>query len=865
MQVVALVPKAVDISGGTRREAFEQLSLAGLQVPALVTPSWPAPHTLGAPDPHTARSFVALPALPLELLDCASRLAIAMKLQWQEVKHAKRSMGLQKVASLRQVQEFLTQFEEDKAGLRHLSAPPIPEALRPNGNRGSDHYGAQRHAQLLKQARRLAASGIESDSLEWLVQEREHSGSLMRIDQGQTTLPRFRANLVRAAAQLGMREIEAQPGFEELLALTALFCTQSSRNAQGFLTRFPEGLFEREPHALFERRARVILRGCFSELGTARAIETVSSIRTALDQANLTGLVRGLNVRDVVELAYPGITLASQGHFWDPCVRPWLLEYPGKGSDRSLVNQASAFVLLGDRWQGEAPVAWLQAGLLRVDHELMQQLSWGKRAERAGVRKLMETSPWIPNTIELLRVGASALGKHDLIGFGDGQVPLTAIDSNRKWRGKLGFKYLDEVTHEVTRRARISNPELFTADGADLLPQQVRSFGAWSALYNQVACDCLRGTDVTILEALSRVHKDLGGWQRQQLKEWEMGWTGKWQGRWGEARFLSALAYTLWSNGLGVLAVEEGELRYSARQSEWRQWATQQGRGPLLNEILTEAGLSFPFKRFAASNAKQALSMLFGHSLEEVLESTPQASRAQPSVAAFGERLFGIYGEQLQLRVARLDADQLDRYRQTAARTLLQPYANPFFLGSAFFASTQMLEQSAELLQHVGSRGLNLIPLSIRETGLADAVLKPEVRGHAALQRFSFAQWYGDLPCSLPFRTLKKLLGAESCTEHGQISAWLSAEPLRDFMHLLKDQAIENSSVLPPYRAELRQTIEDFVCFVPDIRSILQAAVTQASLLESAARTTNKPYYTRLHVLDALAAMVIEGKVDSFG
>jgi hypothetical protein len=427
----------------------------------------------------------------------------------------------------------------------------------------------------------------------------------LSIKARTTEFKRFYRTAVVTARRIGINPTQ------DTVDLAALFSTKGYQGKFSVLTKLPNHFFNL---SMDEGReiAGLLLR-CFFEqklkVKTARDLELKKGFSKELIASGLSSLTKGLSPIGLIETAYPGIT-----HGRDPVIRPWLIQQ-------------------GTKWQGDTGLeltkracAWLLEYGEKIynrkdetfDIEKIKSINWSEVIERHGLRKMLELSPALHDSLDVISLGAITLGKKNLIGIKEWQLKPWEVRRLGMWREYKSNcrRLIDQVTaYAVGKVLREKAPHMFMRSGKGvLIADEVKKYKAWSELFNGVACDCLRNSGLKIHQALSRVYPEIFGWSENQITFYDLPSTGKWIGKKGTKNFREGFARAIYRYGLGKFRSDTGT--YSFNMQDFIRWEKQMHMSGLnFIDIVRLQGLSGGLKYSAAKDKiSRAIDILFERS-----------------------------------------------------------------------------------------------------------------------------------------------------------------------------------------------------------------------------------------------------------
>lgn len=447
---------------------------------------------------------------------------------------------------------------------------------------------------------------------------------LVKFKQGEVSpLRHNRSN--REKFESFMRHVAKKHGAYEYLtpeveALVAYYCAitkidSSHRKHNGFLLSMPDGYLDSDGDSFLEE-ARVLASHCLIDFYGTKTAEDIENFKwEELTPAGLGRLKREIPPTQIVELMVPGATLTR-----DPLIREWALpaERKWQGEEgKTRVGNTMAWVL-------EHATGVYDSETSEFDAEKMRQINWSNVFKEYGLLKMLEQSEHLPSTVEAIDLGAKRLTGKSIIGIDieRGQLPPWWITTRTMWKDEDdGEKLIDYVTDFVVeKKLRVEEPGMFESVDSNglgkgkMLAEKVRGFGKWSDTYNDVATDCLRNSKIKIHEALSRRYPELFGYEKDQVKPWEIRAVGMWDKKKGKGLFKVAFAYMLAEEGLGTSTFNpEGTPPIVITKRDFDNWNKERlERGEGWNLFFTKHRLTGGFKAVCDSDINKAFVNLLG-------------------------------------------------------------------------------------------------------------------------------------------------------------------------------------------------------------------------------------------------------------
>lgn len=447
------------------------------------------------------------------------------------------------------------------------------------------------------------------------IKENVKSGQSRYItqDQQRTTYRNFLGALMHAARELDMDAIEL--GLDnDVLVLTAYNCLRTNadqylvpqdKKEEGFLEAFPNGIFDRyflERVKTLTKHYLVDLRG----IDNAEAIESID--KATLIEGGLEIVDRTFQRPDLCKLLCSGYLEGE-----NPPIRLWRMNYDKKWASEDGV------LLIG---RGLRNVLKYDLGAINPDDtynlEAFESISWKDvfSTNKYGLNNALNYCPFLNNTLDAVRVACPGL-----IGIDAGQLPPWKVTFNGMWQyaDSDSKRLIDDVTEYVVERKLkcVSDSNTVSAD-------KIRGVKDWDKEYNKVASGCLSASNLKAHEALKRKYSHLFGLEKDQIKPWEIMYSGMWSGNEGQKLFRLAFAYVLYDSGLGNFDFSHQPPVFSFTANEFKSWYDLRfsEAGKTLKKHLIANGLGGGLKQVSGDNLKEAVRILFNIEDDALIPST---------------------------------------------------------------------------------------------------------------------------------------------------------------------------------------------------------------------------------------------------
>ncbi|MCU0784419.1 MAG: hypothetical protein MUF81_10320 [Verrucomicrobia bacterium] len=409
--------------------------------------------------------------------------------------------------------------------------------------------------------------------------EAKYRSARARASNGESAeLPHFEKVFRIAARRAGIREVQEARDYDELLILSAWHCVRPE--AEGFLGSYPKSLLCPLSHAappialealssakrmIFDRRAPIYLRYLICHKFGLRTCAD-------LEDADLRHLLRSAGFRLIRSSAVPETAFAGSTRGEDPPVRPWKLTLRQELSD----ERAADMLIHAALWQIKHGLRLVtrEDGSPRWNIGAFERTDWEDAFLSLGVR----VAPSLTRESGLF--DWRAVLARCLQEIGTGNLPsdvlgkVAALPQRVCHDSHQGiWEVLDRVARIVLEQVRVSEPQLFTGDGA-LNHESARSFRRWARLFDEVSPNVLSRFGVSAFTALHRVAPEYFGWGAEHLKPWELEQEhGKWKGPRGRALLRSAYAFALHETGLGDIQTEEDQVVWQCTSRQFSRWS----------------------------------------------------------------------------------------------------------------------------------------------------------------------------------------------------------------------------------------------------------------------------------------------------
>ncbi|HWX19535.1 MAG TPA: hypothetical protein VN578_06475 [Candidatus Binatia bacterium] len=621
-------------------------------------------------------------------------------------------------------------------------------------------------------------------------------------------IPHFERVFRIAANLASVQNVHEAADYDMLLILTAWYCVRPG--VEGFLGSFPKallcplshtapptalaGLSTRE-QAIFERRAPTYLRYL---LGDKFGLRTCADI----ENADLRHLLRRTGFRlirssAVAEVAFPGITRGE-----DPPVRPWKLTLRQELSD----ERAAEMLITAALWQ-------IKHGLRLVTSE-QDRPHWNIGA--------FGRTDWEDAFLSLgVRLAPSLLRESGLFDWrgvlnrcldqiGRGNLPPEVLGKVSAWPQRIChdndqaiWEVLDQTARNVMEQVRVSEPQLFNADG-ELDYETARSFRGWARLFDEVSPQILSRLGVSAFTALRRVAPEHFGWGCTQLKPWELEQEhGKWKGPRGRALLRSAYAFALYENGLGCIYEQEDQVLWQCTLQQFSDWCaslTVQGwltPYDFLYNLASRHGLTPLLNREISHTA--AISMLAGINLHEKL----------PRIEGCWELCLRAaiehHGGKLEVRLALPDLVPLPlRLRKAVLTPLIYIYLHK---------ELRLVRDFDLRMAREARRKLEEIPGWWEDERVAGTPLEDRLRyasdpARGVLALLNPDPWLEPPAQKMRFRALYLLLSKRATQRTTPGEGGLSSEEIRILLRLALEATLEHTNIMQVSFPAIRRGFE---------------------------------------------------------
>lgn len=573
--------------------------------------------------------------------------------------------------------------------------------------------------------------------------------------------------------------------------LTALVSYYYYKN---YLSTLPKGIKNFLPDSDI-----VLAKHCFFDLkglDNARSLET-AELGTVIKDLGLNPVLLGLSPTEVIDLLSPGCMEGT-----NPLVRKWLIYDSSKWTGeegKTLAKKSMAWVLE----HGEK-VYERESG--NIDLQKIKSNDWVVAVtKRHGLKGMLACCPYTKNIVEAIRLGLEELGGKTLVD----KLPRYYITRGHMWseRASNGKKLIDDVTDDLISLMRTSHPEIFEKIGetglgeGNLIPAKVRKFNAWSDSYNLLASDCLRGSQMTVYEALKRKYPDVCGWNFDQVKEWEMRSRDMWQGDSGKKLFKKAFAYNLGVSGLGKFNIENGKLSLSFAKADVDEWFDKVIVGEYKNDLkrfLFSRKLSGGLKySICKDKTSRALKVLFNYPTTQrlpkptKLDGSPvnRSVLTRETMKLLLDKTDGVYTIEFgEIPNQTIEENEIKERTGKILEILCQPVQTPFIKDGVTFIREEDLQIEKELRSEGSSIGYQYDSFDITGTRLGRILAEPE---------------------SSKCKVLIKLRNAIRTHDMDQIlkSNYLSPEEFKDLLRIVRDDLVDSINLKAESKPQVKKLI----------------------------------------------------------
>jgi hypothetical protein len=378
----------------------------------------------------------------------------------------------------------------------------------------------------------------------------------------------------------------------------------------GLFNRFPPRFLNHE-NEHFESRVRLIMKHLLIDIEgyeNAQQIEKLRNFQPVMKAAGLDTIDHILNRNDLLALTFPGYLEGE-----DPPIRPWLSYQPGKwqgDGGKDLARRATFWLLK----YGEGVVDDEGNYDLKRLKEVIESDAFN--STEYGTMGMLQNCTYTPNAVEAIRL---AIPK--AVGGKPNQLHRWKVKYDNKWEDKQLIDELTEylVEHKlkcVDARGRVS-------------AEKIVDHKNWHTEYKTECSTALKSNKsgaISAYNALSHKYPDLFGWRKEQIKPWQITQDPMWKNENGVKLFQSAMAYTLWSNGLGSMNSEAFRPKFSFTKSEFLHWYDERVKHNYLfiEDMLNENGLSSPYDTIAGKCQGGALEILFATQAPVLTDQKPR-------------------------------------------------------------------------------------------------------------------------------------------------------------------------------------------------------------------------------------------------
>ncbi len=365
-----------------------------------------------------------------------------------------------------------------------------------------------------------------------------------------------------------------------------------------FLNRFPKGFLNYE-NEFFESRVRLIMKHLLIDIegyDNAHQIENLRDFQPVMKSAGLDSIDHLLSRIDLLSITFPGYLTGE-----DPPIRPWLAYQPGKWHGESGKELAKKAVFWFLKY-GENVID--TAGKYNLEKLINVIESGSYKKNEYGTMGMLRNCPFTPNIIDAIR-----LALPESIGSKPNQIHRWQVKYEGKWEDRDLINELTEYLVKYKLKCINSSGEISV--------EKITGNINW---HNEFRAECSTALTknksgmISAYNALSHKYPELFGWRKKQIKPWEITQEGMWQGDDGIKLFQSAVAYTLWSNGLGTLDSEAYKPTFRFTKDDFINWYDRKIKenSSFIEDILNTAGLSGPYNTIAGKCHGGALRLLFG-------------------------------------------------------------------------------------------------------------------------------------------------------------------------------------------------------------------------------------------------------------
>ncbi len=668
-------------------------------------------------------------------------------------------------------------------------------------------------------------------------------------------IPRFEKAFRIAARMAGMRDVQAELDYDELLILTAWQCVRP--HVEGFLGSYPKSLLcplshTAPPIALeslspakrftFDRRAPFYLRYLLCEKFGLRTCAEV-------EDADLRHLLRSAGFRLIRASAVPEVAFAGITRGEDPPVRPWKLTLRQELSDERaaemLIHAALWLVRYGLRLvsldQGQP--RWNIGAFGRTDWE-DAFLSLGVRVPPSLMREsgLLDWRAVLVRCLERIGTGnlpPEVLGKVSA-------VPQRICHDSRQ----AIWEVLDRAGRTVLDQARTSEPQLFSERG-ELNYEAARSFRRWARLFDEVSPNILSRLGVSAFTALHRVAPEYFGWGCGQLKPWELEQEcGKWNGPRGRALLKSAYAFALYETGLGSIEPRDEEVVWRCTQAQFFEWSARKAAQGItaydfLYGLASRHGLTPLLSREVTHT--EAVSLLAGLNLHANLPHIEGSWDVCLRTAL--ER----HGGELEVRLVLPDLVPLPLRLRKAVLTPLEY--------SYLHKEIRLVRDFDMQMAREGHRRLEELPgwwedERILGTPLFERVTNSSDPARAVLDVLRPEPWLEPPAPRIRFRALYLLLSKRAANRATESESGLTSEEIRVLLRLARDAALEHTNIAQVSFPAIRRAFERLLAR-DDTREVLDSLLLHIGAAYETEIWGQVRHFIALDVVNDLLALTL--------
>jgi hypothetical protein len=639
----------------------------------------------------------------------------------------------------------------------------------------------------------LEKAKLISEQYPFAEAEHRNMRAKQRIGE-ETEIPHFERVFRVAAALAGIRNVSELRDYDQLLILTAWHCLRPG--VEGFLGSYPKSLLCPLSHAappialetlspakrfIFDRRAPIYLRYLLCEKFGLRTCADV-------ENADLRQLLRSTGFRLIRSSAVPEVAFAGITRGEDPPVRPWKLTLRQELSD----DRAAEMLINAALWQIKygLRLVTVEQGQPRWNIRAFERTDWEDAFLSLGVR----VAPSLMRESGLLDWRAVLARCLDYIGRGN--LPLEVLGKVSAVPQRVChdsdqaiWDVVDRVARIVMEQARVSEAQLFTADG-ELNYETARSFRRWARMFDEVSPNILCRLGVSAFTALHRVAPEHFGWGPGHLKPWELEQEfGKWKGSRGRALLRSAYAFALHETGLGSIETQEEQVVWQCTLNQFSEWSARRAENEtsayeFLYGLASRHGLTPLLSREVTHTA--AVSLLAGMNLHQNLPRIEGCWDLCLRTAL--ER----HGGKLEVRLVLPDLVPLPLRLRKALLTPL-PY-------SYLHREIRLVRDFDLRMAQESHRKLEEIPgwwedERITGTTLAVRVNNPNDPARAVLALLRPEPWLEPPAQKIRFRALHLLTSKRATSRTTPGESGLSSEEIRVLLHFAVEAGLEHTNI----------------------------------------------------------------------